>query len=95
MNTEVSELKHEDDTLKVVDRFFYLVDMQSLNGGLTDAVTARTGSTWKKFYDGVLISKLLGLFLKLQVNASRCCVRLVLMYWSQNWKLTMVDEVRL
>ena len=46
---EKSEFKRVDNVLEEVKKFSYLVDMITCYGGAYEAVSARTGSAWKKF----------------------------------------------
>lgn len=41
-------MKYGYDTLEIVDRFYYLENMPSLYGGVTDAVSERIRCAWKK-----------------------------------------------
>ena len=70
--------------------------MISCYGGASEAVSAKIGSAWKKFRElsGVLVGKL-GLSLKQRGKICQCCVRPVLLYCSETWELTVVDEARL
>ena len=70
--------------------------MISCYGGASEAVSARIGSAWKKFRElsGVLVGKQ-GLSFKQQSKIYQCCVRPVLLYCCEMWKLTVADEARL
>ena len=54
------------------------------------------GGVWKKFRElsGVLVRKQ-SLSSKQQGNIYQCCVRPVLLYCSEMWDLTVMDEARL
>ena len=74
------EFKMGEDVLKELEKFCYLGDMISCYGGASEAVSARIGSTWKKFrqLNGVLVGKQ-GLSLKQQGKIYQCCVRSALL----------------
>ena len=86
---ELRSLNAGMDTLEGFDRFFYLTDMLSWNGAVTDAVSA---SKQLCKLTGVLIGKQ-GLSLKRRGKLYRCYVRPVLLYSSEIWKLLFTDEV--
>ena len=93
---EKLEFKTGEDVLEEVKKFCYLGDMISCFGGASEAVSARIGSAWKKFRElsGVLVGKQ-GLSLMQCGKIYQCCVRPVLLYCCETWKLTVVDEMRL
>ena len=70
--------------------------MISCYGRASEAVSARTGSAWKKFRElsGVLVGKQ-GLSLKQREKIYQCCVRPILLYCCETWELNVVDEARL
>ena len=92
---EKLEFKKGEDVLEEVEKF-YLGDVISCYGGASEAVSARIGSAWKKFRElsGVLVGKQ-GLSFKQQSKIYQCCVRPVLLYCCEMWKLTVADEARL
>ena len=53
------EIKRGEDVLEEVEKFCFLGDMISCYGDVSEAVSTRTGSAWKKFRDlsGVLVGK--------------------------------------
>ena len=73
---EKLEFKRGEDVLEEVEKFCYLGGIISCYGGVSEAVSARTGGVWKKFMElsGVLVRKQ-GLFLKQQEKIYQCCVR--------------------
>ncbi|MBJ5627073.1 hypothetical protein JGG67_22900, partial [Salmonella enterica subsp. enterica serovar Derby] len=75
------------DSLEKVERFCYLGDMVSADGGADSAVTARVRSTWKKFKElaPILTSKGASLWLKGKIYQS--CVRSCMMYGSETWAM--------
>ena len=70
--------------------------MISCYSGASEAVSARTGSAWKKFRElsGVLVGKR-GLSLKQRGKIYQYCVRPVLLYCCETWELTVADEAGL
>ena len=70
--------------------------MISCYGGVSEAVSARIGSAWKKFRElsDVLVGKQ-GLSLIQGREIYHCCARPVLLYYCETWELTVVDEARL
>ena len=70
--------------------------MISCYGGVSEAVSARIGSAWKKFRElsGVLVGKQ-GLSLRQRGEIDQCCVTPVLPYCCETWELTVADETRL
>ena len=46
---EKLEFKRGEDVLEELEKFRYLGDMISCYGGASEAVSARIGSSWKKF----------------------------------------------
>ena len=93
---EKLEFKRDEDILERKEKFCYLVDMISCYSGASEAVSARTGSAWKKFRElsGVLVGKR-GLSLKQRGKIYQCCVRPVLLYCCKTWELTVADEAGL
>ena len=71
---EKLEFKRGVDVLEEVERFCYLGNMISFYDGASEAVSARIGSAWKKFWElsGVLVGKQ-GLCLKQQERIYQCC----------------------
>ena len=64
--------------------------MTSCYGGASVAISARIGGAWNKSVVGKQ-----DLSLKQWGNIYQCCVRPVLLYCCETWKLTAADEVRL
>ena len=93
---EKREFKTGEDVLEEVEKFCYLGDMISCFSGASEAVSARIGSVWEKFRElsGVLVGKQ-GLSLMQQGKIYQGCVRPVLLYCCETWKLTVADEMRL
>ena len=80
---------------EVVDKFCYLGDMISADGGVEAAVETRVVTAWKKFKElsPFLLAKRISLRLKGKVYAS--CVRSSMTYASETWALTAKLENRL
>ena len=93
---EKIEFERGEDVLGEVEKFCYLGDMINCYGGASEAVSARTGTAWKKFKEliGVLVGKK-GLSLKQRGKIYQCCVRPILLYCCETWELTVADEARL
>ena len=83
------------DNIEVVDRFSYLSDVPSLEGGAQETVTSRIRSAWKKFSEisNVLCGKSISLKVKGILNKS--FVRSALTYGAECWALKVEDERRL
>ena len=64
--------------------------MTSCYGGASVAISARIGGAWNK-----LVIEKQDLSLKQWGNIYQCCVRPVLLYCCETWKLTAADEMRL
>ena len=93
---EKLEFKRSEDVLEEVEKFCYSGDMISCYGRASEAVSARTGSALKKLrvLNGVLVGKH-SLSLKQWGKIYQRCVRPVLLYCFEMWKLTVADEARL
>ena len=90
------EFKTCEDVLEEVEKICYLGDMISCYGRVSEAASARIGSSWKKFrkLSGLLVGKP-DLSLKQQGQIYQCCVRPVLLYCCETWELIAADEARL
>ncbi|MBJ3201397.1 hypothetical protein JGB54_23255, partial [Salmonella enterica subsp. enterica serovar Agona] len=75
------------DSLEKVERFCYLGDMVSADGGADLAVTARVRSAWKKFKELAPILTSKGASLRLKGKIYQSCVRSCLMYGSETWAM--------
>ena len=95
-SVEKLEVERDEDVLEEMEKFCYLSDMISCYGGASEAVSARTGSAWKKFkgLSDVLVGKQC-LSLKQRGKIYKCCSRPVLLYGCETWELTVADEARL
>ena len=85
----------DGDTIEVVDRFSYLGDVLSTEGGAQEAVTSRIRSAWKKFKEvsNVICGK--SISLKVRGTLYKSCVRSALTYGAECWALKVEDERRL
>ena len=77
-------------------KFCYLGGMISCYCQVSEAISARIGSVWKRFRElsGVLVGKW-GLSLKQRGKIYQCCVKPVLLYYCETWELTVADKVSL
>ena len=78
-----------------VDRFCYLGDMLSADGGAEDAMATRIRIAWNKFRElgPVLMAKCVSLQVKGKVYVA--CVRSTMLYGSETWAMTEVMKQRL
>ena len=83
------------DNIEVVDRFSYLGDVISTEGGAQKAVTSRIRSTWKKFKEVSSVICGRSISLKVRCTLYKSYVRNVLTYGAECWALKMDDERRL
>ena len=90
---EKLEFKRGEDVLEGVEKLFYLGDMISCYGGGSEAVSTRICSAWKRFrkLSGVLFEKQ-DLSLKQRGRIYQCCVKPVLLYCCEMWKLSVANE---
>ena len=95
-SVEKLEFKSGEDVLEEVEKFCYLGDKISCNGGASEVVSVRISSAWEKFRElsGVLVGKQ-GLSLKQRRKIYQCCARRALLCCCETWELTVADEVRL
>jgi hypothetical protein len=82
-------------SLELVDKFCYLGDMLSADGGADAAVAARVSSAWKKFREltPFLTAKRVSLKMKGKVYDS--CVRTCMTYGSETWAMKAGHESKL
>ena len=85
----------DGDHIEVVDRFFYLGDVISTEGGAQEAVTSRIRLAWKKFKE--ISNVVCGRSISLKVIGTlyKRYVRNTLTYGAECWALKMEDERRL
>jgi len=87
-------LTMDGDDIEIVDKFPYLGDVLSTEGGVHEAIIARIRSAWKKFkVSGVLCKK--GISLRIKGALYKCYVRNVLTYGAECWPLRVEDERKL
>ena len=85
----------DGDNIEVVDTFFYLGDVISMEGGAQEAVTSRIRSTWKKFKEVSNVICRRSISLKVRGTLNKTYVRNALTYGAECWALKMEDERRL
>ena len=85
----------DGDNIEVVDRFFYLGDVISTEGGAQEAVASRIRSAWKKFkgVSNVICGR--SISLKVRRTLYKSYVRNALTSGAECWALKMEDEKRL
>ena len=85
----------DGDDIEIVDRFPYLGDVVSTEGGVQEAVTSRIRSAWRKFkiVSGLLCKK--GLSLRVKGILYKIYVRTTLSYGAECWAMRMEDERKL
>ena len=85
----------DGDNREVVDRFSYLGDVISTEGGAQEAVTSKIRSAWKKFKEvsNVLCGR--SISLKVRSTLYKSYVRNALTDGAECWALKMEDERRL
>ena len=83
------------EVLEGVNKFCYLGDVLSGEGGSNSASIGRVRCGWKKFRDlsGVLTNKKVALKLKGKVCGA--CVRSAMIYGSETWAMDTEQELRL
>ena len=85
----------DGDNIEVVDRFSYLGDVISTEGGAQEAVTSRIRSAWKKFKEVLNVICGKSISLKIRGTLYKSHVRNALTYGAECWALKMEDERRL
>ena len=85
----------DGDNIEVVDRFSYLGDVISTEGGAQEAVTSRTRSAGKKFKEVSNVICGRSISLKVRGTLYKSYVRNALTYGAECWALKMEDERRL
>ena len=85
----------DGDNIEVVDRFSYLGDVISTEGGAQEAVTSRIRSAWKKLKEVSNIIYGRSISLKVRGTLYKSYVRNTLTYSAECWALKMEDERRL
>ena len=93
---EDNMISSDGDNIEVVDRFFYLDDVISTEGGAQEAVTSSIRSAWKKFKE--VLNVICGRSISLKVRGTllyKSYVRNALTYGAECWALKIKDERRL
>ena len=85
----------DGDSIEVVDRFSYLGDVISAEGGAQEAVTSRIRSAWKKFKEVSNVICGRSISLKVRGTLYKSYVRNAPTYGAECWALKMEDERRL
>ena len=85
----------DGDNIEVVDRFSYLGDVISTEGGAQEAVTSRIRSAWKKFKEVSNVICGRSISLKVRGTLYKSYVRNAPTYGAECWALKMEDERRL
>ena len=85
----------DGDNIEVVDKFSYLGDVISTEGGAQEAVTSRIRSAWKKFKEVSNVICGRSISLKIRGTLYKSYVRNALTYGAECWPLKMEDERRL
>ena len=83
------------DNIEVLDRFSYLGDVISTEGGAQEAVTSRIRSPWKKFQEVSNVICGRSISLKVRGTLYKSYVRNALTYGAECWALKMEDKRRL
>ena len=87
------EVNLAGDEIERVDKFCYLGDVLSTEGGVQGAVVARIRAGWKKFKDVAKVLCMRGLSLKLKGTLYKSCVRSAMSYGAECWAMK-VDDMR-
>ena len=82
----------DGDNIEVVDRFFYLGDEISMEGGALEAVISRIRLAWKKFEEVSNVVCRISISLKVRGTLYKSYVRNALTYGAECWALKMEDE---
>ena len=83
------------EVLEGIEKFCYLGDMISADGGADSAVVARVRSAWKKFRELSPILTQKGASLTLKGKVYMSCVRSCMIYGSETWPMKAEHEARL
>ena len=91
--SQVNGLHIDGDEYEIVDKFCYLGDMLSQEGGCEHAILKRIQTGWLKFRElsGLLIGK--GMSLKSKGIIYTTCIRPVMLYGSETWA-TKIEDIR-
>ena len=90
---QVNDLHIDGHEYKIVDKFCYLGDMLSQEGGCEHAILKRMQTGWLKFRElsGLLIGK--GTSLRAKGIIYTTCIRPVMLYGSDVWP-TKIEDIR-
>ena len=90
---QINGLHIDGHEYEIVDKFCYLGDMLSQEGGCEHAILKRIQTDWLKFRElsGLLIGK--GMSVKSKGIIYTTCIRPVMLYGSETWP-TKVEDIR-
>ena len=93
VNSQVNGLHIDGHEYEIVDKFCYLGDMLSQEGGCEHAILKRIQTGWLKFRElsGLLIGK--GMSLKSKGIIYTTCIRPAMLYGSETWA-TKIEDIR-
>ena len=93
VNSQVNGLHIDGHEYEIVDKFCYLGDMLSQEGGCEHAILKRIQTGWLKFRElsGLLIGK--GMSVKSKGIIYTTCIRPAMLYGSETWQ-TKVEDIR-
>ena len=93
VNSQVNGLYIDGHEYEIVDRFCYLGDMLSQEGGCEHAILKRIQTGWLKFRElsGLLIGK--GTSLRAKGIIYTTCIRPAMLYGSETWP-TKIEDIR-
>ena len=92
VNSQVNGLHIDGHEYKIVDKFCYLDDMLSQEGGCEHAILKRIQTGWLKLRElsGLLIGK--GMSLRSKRIIYTTCIRPAMLYGSEIWP-TKIDDI--
>ena len=100
---EVSHLKRQpmgpimidNKEIDVVDKFCYLGDMISAEGGAEESIATRIRCGWKKFRELLPLLTTKGFSLRSKGAFYQACIRSVIVYGGETWAVREEDLSRL
>ena len=92
VNSQVNGLHIDAHEYEIVDKFCYLGDMLSQEGGCEHAILKRIQTGWLRFRElsGLLIGK--GMSLKSKGIIYTTCIRPAILYGSETWPTKVEDK---
>ena len=93
VNSQVNGLHIDGHEYEIVDKFCYLGDMLSQEGGCEHAILKRIQTGWLKFRElsGLFIGK--GMSLRAKGIIYTTCIRPAMLYGSETWP-TKIEDIR-